>query len=86
MPVDLWHIHNMILNEVSCEYDPTNVGGQRVPRGIHVGHGRGSVSSDDNDNMTMFREQIWAFRRWMADNGYRGYPLIVTEYGILMPD
>jgi streptogramin lyase len=84
MPVDLWHIHNAILNEVSCEYDPGNCWGALVPPGIDVGHGE-IRTPDDNDSMTIFKAQIWAFRRWMADHGYRGYPLIVTEYGVLMP-
>ncbi len=84
MPVDLWHIHNAILNEVSCEYDPSWCWGAGIPRGINTGHGE-IRDIQDNDNMIMFKDQIWAFRRWMAENGYRGYPLLITEYGILQP-
>ncbi|MGQ9600546.1 MAG: virginiamycin B lyase family protein [Anaerolineae bacterium] len=84
MPVDMWNIHNAILNEVSCDYDPSNCWGAEIPPGIDADYGE-IRSMNDNDNMTLFRNQIWAFRRWMADHGYGGYPLIVTEYGVLMP-
>ena len=39
----------------------------------------------DHNDMTIFRRQIIDFRRWMAQRGLRDKPLIVTEYGILMP-
>ena len=35
--------------------------------------------------MDIFEQQIWAFRQWMADNGYADKPLIVSEFGVLMP-
>jgi hypothetical protein len=85
MPMDVWNIHNAILNEVSCDYDPGNCWGAEIPPGIVAPFGE-IRTIDDNDNMTIFRNQIWAFRQWMAARGYGGYPLIVTEYGILMPD
>jgi len=79
MPVDLWHIHNAILNEERGGW------GAEIPPGVNAE--KGEVRAvDDNDNMIMFRDQIWAFRQWMASRGYRNYPLIVTEYGVLMPD
>jgi streptogramin lyase len=84
MPVDVWHIHNAVLNEVSCDYDPFNCWGAQVPPGIDAPYGE-IRGIDDNDNMPMFKAQIRAFRQWLADRGYRGYPLIVTEYGVLMP-
>jgi hypothetical protein len=39
----------------------------------------------DHKDMEIFRRQIIDFRRWMAERGLRDKPLIVTEYGILMP-
>lgn len=79
MPVDVWNIHNAILNEERGKW------GADIPPGIDAEAG---VIRDpqDNDNMDIFADQIWAFRQWMADNGYRDRPLIVTEYGILMPE
>lgn len=79
MPVDLWHIHNAILNE------QRNVWGAGIPPGIDVDEGV-IRQIDDNDNVAIFEEQVRAFRQWMADRGYGGYPLIISEYGVLMPD
>jgi hypothetical protein len=79
MPVDVWNIHNAILREARGDW------GADIPPGfddIDVGVLR-EVS--DNDRLDIFTQQIWDFRAWMADRGYAGYPLIVTEFGILMP-
>ncbi|WP_420627294.1 CARDB domain-containing protein [Candidatus Leptofilum sp.] len=85
MPVDGWSIHNFILNEVSCDYDPGNCWGAEIPPGIDADFGE-ILTIDDNDNMTLFTQRIENFRQWMADRGYAGLPLTVSEYGVLMPD
>ncbi len=79
MPVDVWNIHNAILHERAGE------GGAGIPPGIPATQGV-TRGPQDNDNMAIFEAQIWAFRQWMADRGYAGYPLIITEFGILMPE
>lgn len=84
MPVDGWSIHNFILNEVSCAYDPTNCWGADVPPGIDVPYGE-ILSIEDNDNFDMFVQRVYRFRQWMKDRGYRDKPLYLSEYGILMP-
>jgi hypothetical protein len=78
IPVDVWNVHGFILRE---ERDSWGVG---IPPGVAVESGR-LFELEDHDNMEIFREQILAFRRWMKDNGERNKPLIVSEYGILMP-
>ena len=40
---------------------------------------------EDGANLDIFRRQIEDMRRWMAERGYQDCPLIVSEYGILMP-
>ncbi|MCA9928925.1 MAG: hypothetical protein KC419_10625 [Anaerolineales bacterium] len=85
MPVDGWSIHNFILNEVSCEYDSSNCWGAEIPPGVNEPFGE-VLAIDDNDNIVLFQERIERFRQWMADRGYAGLPLHLTEYGILMPD
>jgi virginiamycin B lyase len=85
LPVDVWNIHNAILNEVSCAYDPDNCWGAEIPPGIDATVGE-MRAIDDNDDMTIFADQIRAFRQWMVDRGYGGYPLIISEYGVLMPE
>lgn len=84
MPVDGWSIHNFILNEVSCSYDPANCWGADVPPGIDEPYGE-IVGIDDNDNFDMFTERVVRFRQWMKARGYSNKPLYLSEYGILMP-
>lgn len=84
LPADLWHIHNAILNEVSCAYDPDHCYGADIPPGVDAVVGvRRDV--DDNDDLDAFKAQIWAFRQWTADRGYAGMPVVVSEFGVLMP-
>ncbi len=85
LPADLWHIHNAILNEVSCSYDPANCWGAQIPTGVDADFGV-LRDIDDNDNLDMFKAQIWAFRQWLASRGYAGLPVIVSEFGVLMPE
>jgi hypothetical protein len=81
MPVDVWNIHNAIVNEKKGGW------GAEIPPGIDAEEGR-ILPNDfhDNDNMDIFRQQIRAFRQWMKDNGYGGYSLIISEFGVLMPE
>lgn len=79
MPVDVWNIHNAILREARGDW------GADIPPGfdwIDVGVWR---EVEDNDDLEIFRQQIWDFREWMASRGYAGWPLIVSEFGVLMP-
>jgi hypothetical protein len=78
MPVDVWNVHNFILRE---ERDSWGIG---IPPGMPANSGE-LYEITDHDNMAIFRKQIVDFRRWMAGRGQRDKPLIVTEYGILMP-
>lgn len=84
MPVDVWNIHAFILNERSCTYFPEDCWGADIPPGMDVREGE-RFSIDDNDNIGIFKRFILGFRRWMADRGYQEHPLIITEYGVLMP-
>ena len=85
LPADGWMIHNFILNEVSCEYDNTNCWGAEVPPGIEANFGE-ILTIEDNDRIDLYIERIERFRQWMADRGYRGLPLYVSEFGVSMPD
>lgn len=93
MPVDGWSIHNFILNEASCDFyktpeglpDPAICWGAEIPPDLTEVDGL-RIGVDDNDNFTLFKEQIVRFRRWMADRGYGNTPLFLSEYGVLMPE
>lgn len=79
MPVDIWNVHNFILREERGSW------GVDIPPGLPDRWGR-LYTVDDSGNLGYFRQQIWEFRRWMAERGFRGRPLIVSEYGIPMPE
>ncbi len=79
MPVDVWNVHAFILRE------ERNSWGVGIPPGMPAETGR-LYEIADHDDLELFRQQIVEFRRWMAERGFRDAPLIVTEYGILMPE
>jgi len=79
MPVDIWNVHAFILRE------ERNSWGVGIPPGMPVDKGT-LYEVDNHADMQIFRQQIEGFRRWMAERGQRNKPLIVTEYGVLMPD
>jgi hypothetical protein len=78
MPVDVWNIHNMILQELRGGW------GCGIPRGLTEDSGR-LYTVHDNDNFDYFVQHILDFRTWMRDRGERDKPLLITEYGVLMP-
>lgn len=78
MPVDVWNVHNFILREERDSW------GVDIPPGMEEARGR-LFEIDDHDDMEIFRQQIFEFRRWMKEQEQQNKPLIVTEYGILMP-
>lgn len=76
MPVDVWNVHNFILRENSTGH------GAGIPPGSNASSGR-MYNDEDHGNMTIFNNQIRAFRQWMKDRGQQNKALIVSEYGIL---
>ncbi len=79
LPAQAWQIHNYMLREERDSW------GVDIPPGISDNTGV-LFSIDDSGNLTAFRAQIYDFRRWMAARGYGGQPLLVTEFGIPMPE
>jgi hypothetical protein len=79
MPVDAWNVHNFVLREERGSW------GVDIPPGMPEASGT-LREIDDHDSMVLFRQQIVDFRRWMKGRGLQDRPLIVTEYGILMPN
>jgi hypothetical protein len=78
MPVDVWNVHNFILREERDSW------GVDIPPGMPDQTGR-LRDIADHDGMEIFRQQIVAFRQWMKERGQQDKPLVITEYGILMP-
>lgn len=81
MPVDVWTVHGFILQERLNDW------GAGIPVGLEefAAEGRAYTMSD-HGRLDIFQQQIRDFRGWMAERGYRNRPLILTEYGILLPD
>jgi hypothetical protein len=79
MPVDVWNIHTFVLREEA------NSWGVDLPSGFD--HGATGVLWEvaDHDNLRLVENQVRLMRHWMAARGERQKPLIISEYGILMP-
>jgi hypothetical protein len=91
LPADLWNIHSYILREIT--YDdpeavnnggPYEVWGAGVPPGIAVTRGE-LYTYSQMFSLPIFRQRLIDFRSWMARNGYRDVPLVLTEFGTLFP-
>jgi hypothetical protein len=78
MPVDVWNVHAFILREESDSW------GVAIPPGLPAAGGT-EYEIQDHDDLQIFAQQVMTFRRWMRDRGARAKPLVVSEYGILMP-
>lgn len=77
MPVDVWNVHNFILKEQLNDY------GAGIPPGSNALQGVVHDSDRTHVDMTIFDQQIRAFRSWMKARGQQDKPLIVSEYGVL---
>jgi hypothetical protein len=78
MPVDVWNIHLAILREERGSW------GVDIPPGLADDAGI-LYEIGDNANVEILKQQVVTFRRWMAQQGLRDRPLIVTEFSVLMP-
>ena len=79
MPVDVWNVHAFVLREERDSW------GVDIPPGMETDNGI-LYEVDDHDDLAIVHDQILTFRRWMAEHGERQKPLVVSEYGILMPE
>lgn len=87
MPIDVWNTHNYVLREERYSW------GAEIPPGVPDDVG---ILYDINENDLLdpsptdpskigWKQQLVLLRQFMADRGYRDRPLIISEYGILMP-
>jgi hypothetical protein len=78
LPADWWTVHGYVLREQH------NSWGVEIPPGFTDLQGI-LREVKDHGRLDLFKDQLVAFRSWMAKNGYRTTPLALTEFGILMP-
>lgn len=99
MPVDVWNTHVQLLREnwwdTGYEYAGkcaiSGTWGAQIPPGLDPYDGKVrsaalQLSSCDNTNAALFRQQIIDLRWWLVAHGQGDKPLIISEYGVLMPD
>ena len=84
MPIDVWTMHAFVLRERSCVAYPDDCWGAEIPPGIPATEGM-LYTIEDHDRLDLFKGFITSFRQWIADRGYQNRPLLITEFGILMP-
>lgn len=78
LPVDWWNVHGYVLRE---EQDSWGAG---LPVGI-TDVQTTTYEIHQHGDIQIFQENLINFRRWMKTNGYQDTPLVVSEYGILLP-
>ena len=78
LPVDIWNIHVQILQEERYGW------GCGIPHGLDDDTGR-RYEIIDNCDPVIFRELVVSFCQWLVDHDERDKPLIISEYGVLMP-
>lgn len=86
MPVDVWQIH------VYLGPEKRNSWGIDIPAGIDAEVGMFYFGEGDprnilvNKDFTYVPDLVRAFRAWMKERGQQNKPLIITEFGVSMPD
>ncbi len=87
MPVDVWNTHNYVLREGTdwgCGLPPGTDPELAIEYDIQE-HDMLDPSPTDPAHLG-WKQHLVLLRQWMRDRGYRDRPLIISEYGILMPE
>lgn len=78
MPIDIWNIHVQILQEKRDDW------GCGIPYGLTEDVGR-TYTIVDNCDVEIFKQLVFEFCIWLYERGQRHKPVIISEYGVLMP-
>ncbi len=90
--IDIWTIHNFILNEQEYSALDPDYWGADIPPGFICPEDCFDAFIVENFNYSVtysidiFRDRICLFRDWLKSIGEQNKPLWVTEYGSLFPD
>ncbi len=79
MPIDIWNVHAFTLREEADSW------GVDIPPGMEGQTGI-LYEIEDHNNVAILRQNLIDFRAWMSERGYGDKPLVISEYGILMPE
>jgi hypothetical protein len=86
MPVDVWHIHTYLSPEKRNDW------GIDIPAGIDADVGMFYFDGDwekrvlVNKDFSYVPDLVRDFRAWMKERGQQNKPLIISEFGVCMPD
>jgi hypothetical protein len=96
MPVDVWNMHLYILPE--ARPDGSNNGVATMALGTDPALAIRESGDDpaqcanpmvycwaEQDDLSIFAEQVVAMRTWMKNHGQQNKPLVLSEYSILFP-
>ena len=79
IPIDIWNVHIYFNQEKRGNW------GCDIPPGFSENQGI-LYKISDSDNFLEFKKQILTFRKWMASKGERNKQLVISEFGVLMPE
>jgi hypothetical protein len=79
LPTALWNIHLYAFQEIAGQ------AGAGVPPGTASSTGW-TYNWAQTVDIGVLRQNLRAMRQWMADQGQRNKPLIITEFGQVVPD
>jgi hypothetical protein len=80
LPADWWTVHGFVLREERGNW------GAEIPVGFPEVDQGNLYTIPDVGSLQIFKDQIIAFRVWMAERGYQDTPLALTEFGILLSE
>jgi len=86
MPVDVWHIHTYLGPEKRDYW------GIDIPAGIDADVGMFYFDGDRdkqilvNKDFSYVPDLVRDFRAWMKERGQQDKPLVISEFGVSMPD
>jgi hypothetical protein len=79
MPVDVWNTHNYVLREATtgwgCGIPPETDESLAIDYEVQ-----------EHDDLDAWTWHLRLLRQWMKLRGYQDRPLVVSEFGILMPE
>ena len=79
LSADMWAVHSYVLREERGSW------GVDIPPGMNNVQKGQLYEIEDHKNPQIAQALIREFRAFMNSRGYRQLPLVITEFGILMP-
>jgi hypothetical protein len=90
MPVDVWNMHVFVLPEKRNSWGADIPVGSDALTGAYIFRpdhtGQATTPMPEHMDLKYVDEQVRAMRAWMKERGQQQKPLIITEYGILLPN